>query len=557
MEVFSGLALVLGVAAIGGIAAKALRQPALIGYVLAGGLLSLFGVLKWEQMDFLVKTMGSLGVTLLLFLAGLELPLAELKRTGKASLLSGVLQIILSSAGGFALARILGFAWQDAIYVGLGLAFGSTILVVKLLSEKGDIQSLSGKLAVGILLVQDFVAIGLLVVLSGTGGGKMDPVNLVFLLLKAVLLIGVAVWLSERVAKISGLLGKSTELLFISSIGWCLAVAAVVSSPWFGFSAEIGGFIAGLALAGASEQGQIISRVRPLRDFFLTWYFVALGADIGWSQLAFVLPKGLALSAFVLVINPLILALLLGALGYKRRTFFVTGVTLSQISEFSLILANRAVYSGQASTEVLSVLTIVAVVTMTVSTYLISNVDRMYRKWGAKLAALFERKTALQQEVEEKLSGHVILFGHNRIGRVLLPVLRNQNEVVVVDFNPEVVEKLERENVRAIYGDMSDHELYERVDMQDSELVISTVPDVNDSLQFLSEIKSWNRKPTVVLTANDSETAERLYGKGADYVLVPHSLGGHWLAHVISHQGMGRAMFHKFAGERENGTGGK
>jgi voltage-gated potassium channel len=194
---------------------------------------------------------------------------------------------------------------------------------------------------------------------------------------------------------------------------------------------------------------------------------------------------------------------------------------------------------------------------MTASTYLIWNVDRIYRRWGVWLAARLERKTVLNQEIDEKLKGHVILFGHNRIGRVLLPVLQDLGQVVVVDFNPEVVERLEKGKVQAIYGDMADHELYERINMPQSELVISTVPDVNDGLQLLSEIRSWKQKPTVVLTASDSETAERLYKKGADYVLVPHTLGGHWLAQVLRRQGMEREVFHKFAGERVNEIGGK
>ena len=129
---------------------------------------------------------------------------------------------------------------------------------------------------------------------------------------------------------------------------------------------------------------------------------------------------------------------------------------------------------------------------------------------------------------------HIVLFGHNRIGGVVRPVLEKLGTVIVVDFNPEIVEKLTQSGVRVVYGDMSDHEMYDELGMKQARLVVSTVPDVNDSLRMLWEMKGWKRHPVVILTAVDESDATRLYGAGADYVLVPHSVGGEYVADLLS-----------------------
>jgi Kef-type K+ transport system membrane component KefB len=529
MDVFSVLALVMGVAAIGGVAAKAVKQPPLLGYVVAGAVLALTGGLAAPEVRGVVELMGKLGVTLLLFLAGLELPISELKRMGRVSLWTGMGQIIASSILGFGLAKLLGFSDVIGLYLGVALSFGSTIMVVKLLSEKRDLQSLSGKLAVSHLLVQDFVAIGMLVVMSGAAGGNFDVMKLGWVVVKGVVMVAIAVGISTKVmGKVLDYLGFSTELLFITSIGWCLVVAAIVASPAIGFSAEIGGLLAGLAMANAAEQAQIISRVRPLRDFFLTWFFVALGANLKLGELGGMGPAALVISAAVVVVNPLIMMTILGLLGYRKRTAFLASLAVSSISEFSLILV--AGVSGLSS-----LLTLVAIITMSVSSYLIWNDQKVYRKVSRYLRWLGSSgHVEKAEEVKLEMSGHGILFGHNRVGERVRPALEQLvPQVVVVDFNPEKVGELAQKGVKVVYGDMSDHELYGRLALDKAAIIISTVPDFHDNLLLLSSLAESKGKRLVIVTADNAVEAKELYKAGADYVLIPHFVGGNYLSFVL------------------------
>lgn len=550
--VFHSLALVLGLAAVGGILTRMLKQPAMMGYIAAGLILSAIGVTEVLEIGGMVEIMGQLGVTLLLFLAGMELPIPELKKMGRVALIAGLSQVAISSVLGYGVATAVGITGNTAVFTGIGMAFGSTILIVKLLSEKGDLQSLHGKIAIGYLLVQDFVAVGLLVMMAGFGNGEANPVQFGITALKGLMLIGLALWLSEAVmTRAMNYLSRSTELVFIGAIGWCLLVASAVSSPWVGFTVEIGGLLAGLSLAGAAEQGQIISRVKPLRDFFLTWFFVALGAGIHFGNLGNSLFQAVLISSFVLVVNPIIVMMILGRMGYRKRTMFLASFAVSQISEFSLIMLTGAVRYGQAKPEILSTMTLVAIITMIVSTYMIWYGDTLYKHihW---LPGLFEKKTKGKKDEEpRRLSGHIVLFGHNRVGKVLLPALLKLGvPVVVVDFNPEVVHALvardRNTDLEVMYGDMSDHELYERLALSDAKLIVSTVPDMRDSQHLLQEIRRFPHRPLTVMTAQDGYDAERLYTAGADYVLEPYSVGGEFLAHVFATQGVARDIFKEF-----------
>jgi Kef-type K+ transport system membrane component KefB len=540
--VFISLAGILGLAAAGGVVARLLRQPPLLGYVLAGIGISIFGGTGIEnpQMKVIIEVLGRFGITLLLFLAGLELPLSELKRMGKVSLVAGVGKIIITSAVGFGLARIMGFSGVEAMYLGVATSFASTILVVKLLSEKGDLQSLSGKIAVGYLLVQDFVIIGLMVVLSGWVDGTLTMRSFIEVIIKGGLMVTAAVWLSGKVmAGVLDYLAKSTELLFITSIGWCLVVAAIVASPILGFSVEIGGFLAGLTMANVAEQAQIISRVRPLRDFFLTWFFVALGANVVWTGMTALVVPAVILSLLVVVGGPVAVMMILGNLGYRKRTYFMASLAVAQISEFSLVMVTNAVRTGLVPERVLTLVTLVGILTMTCSTYLLWNSHWLYTKLAGFIGIWEKKKFLNHEEKTEKVNNHVILFGHNRVGSRILPALKKMGkDVVVVDFNPEIVEKLKEEGIGVIYGDMSDCELHDRLNLGKAAVVISTVPDANDGLQLLLSLAE-SKKPgrLVIMTANDVSEAEKLYKAGADYVLLPHSVGGEFLAHIIDHFG--------------------
>ncbi len=540
-EIFFNLAVVLSLAAVGGILARKLKLPALLGYVAAGIGLTWWSGGPHQEIRQLTEFMGRMGVTLLLFLAGLELPLPELKKTGRTAVAAGLGQILICGILGFFVTRFLGFDQVTSMFLGLALTFGSTIMVIKLLSEKGDLQSLYGKITISYLLVQDFVAVGLLVFLSERQV-SLDWIGIGRVILKGLVMVVAAIWLSENLmGRIFNYIARSTELVFIAAIGWCLMVAALVAAPVMGFSLEIGGFLAGLALASVPEQAQIISRVKPLRDFFLTWFFIALGSSISWGHMGGLIFPGIVMAIFVLVVNPAVVMLFLGRLGYTSRVLFMAGLAIGQLSEFSLILVANAVRVGYIRPEIMSLVTVVGVGTMAISTFLIWNSGHLYTKFK-KILTHLERKTGGEiTEEHSGLTGHIVLFGHNRVGSRIRPVLTKAGfDVVVVDFNPEVVEKLKKEKVKAVYGDMADHELYSRLGLHQAKMIISTVPDILDNLHLIKGLKTSEKegdaKHYLLMTAADEEDAARLYQAGADYVLLPMLVGGDYLAHIFEYR---------------------
>ncbi len=531
MPVFVGLAIIMAFAAAGGIVARILRQPLLLGYAVVGAILAVTGIARDPQIKQLLDFSGQMGVTLLLFLVGMELPISELKNVGKHALITGTIQILLTFVLGLVAIYLLGINTITGSFVALGLAFSSTVVVIKFLTERGDLASLHGKLTVGILLVQDFVAIGVLIFLSGTGSPLMTVI-------KGILLIFLSTWvLGKLLPKIIPWLAGSPEMLFVWALAWCLSVAAIVASPWVGFSPELGGFLAGLALANVSAHLQISSRIRPLRDFFLTLFFVSLGAGVtaigfngGWGI-------ALALSGFVLIIKPLIVMTILLAQGYIGRVALMTAISLAQVSEFSLLIAALAVRTNQAPPEILAIMGLVGLITMIASNYGIMWSNKIY-KFIAKFIPKRENKN-----LNKPTSGHIILFGHNRIGGILRPVLLSLGKpLVIVDFDPEVISRLNgsNENLEAIYGDISDDSIYDDLLLSKAEMIISTVSDCEDNLLLLEYLNKFKNKPLVIVIALSTIDAGLLYQKGADLVVVPHSMGGEYLANLFENRGLNR-----------------
>lgn len=540
MSVFTSLAVVMVVAAIGGVLAKLFKQPALVGYILAGIVLAYMGFGGLGQQKTTIELLGQMGVTLLLFLVGMELPISQLVSSARSSFIVGIGQILITTGLGYILARGLGFGSVTACYVGISLTFGSTVIVVQQLSAKRDLHSLYGRITVGYLLLQDFVAIGILTILSGLSPlGGINWVNMVWVVVKGLVMVGVAGVLAEKIVpKVLTKLAGSSEMLFVVAIAWCLGVAGLVSSRAIGFGVELGGFLAGLTLANAAQSLQIVARTRPLRDFFLMWFFVALGANIGLIGTMGLWWQALLLSAFVVVVSPVVVMVILSLLGYHRRVAFLASLAVAQVSEFSLIILTLAVKAGHIDAWVLSLVGIVAVVTMTISTYLITYAENIYKIVGRFIPIGRSRNRLGDQSGKKEWVDHVVLFGHNRTGSALKPVLEKlEMPLLVVDFDPQVVEKL---GEVGLYGDVADYDLYEEINLDRAALVISTVSDANDSLQLVDFLHKKKHRPMVIVTAVDNDEAKRLYAAGADYVLIPHAVGGEYLAHLISTHGLDR-----------------
>ncbi|MDP3955431.1 MAG: cation:proton antiporter [bacterium] len=513
------------------------KQPLIVAYILTGLILGGFGAARLasgETLDLLSK----FGIAFLLFMVGLELKISDLKQIGKVAIIAGLGQIIFTFLTGFLVSRFLGFALLQGAYISIALTFSSTVIVVKLLSEKNDLSSLYGKVAIGILLVQDFVAILVLMFLSGFSS-QIPQTFMPFLIifLKGLGLFLFAYFLTRRIIFfIFQSVARSQELLFLTAVAWCFLFASL--SQILGFSLEIGAFLAGVSLSSLPYHYQISSRVRPLRDLFITLFFVGMGMQLDLSKSINFAPI-LILSGFVLLGKPLVVLLLMSFSGFRKRTSFLTSISLAQISEFSLILAAMGFSLGHLSREDVTLITGVGIVTIIASSYLISQGHKIYQKLSS-LLSLIERGSAceVRSKLDQDLEKHTILVGCNRTGGDILEFLKKKGEpYLVLDFNPEVTKALEEEGIPCLFGDVSDDEILNQLNLEKAKLIISTVPSIEDNLILVSYAKQKNPKLIVLVTASYPEEEEDLYKVGADYVVLLQYIGGAHVAHLLLDHG--------------------
>lgn len=545
---FFELTAVLILAAGGGMLAKALRQPTILGYILVGVIVGPVGLLHLDNVEML-DALAEIGIASLLFLVGLDLRMEQVREYGKAALYTGLGQIVFTSIIGYAIVRLLGFAPLAALYVAVALTFSSTIIVVKLLGEKHALDTLYGRICVGFLLVQDFVALGFLILLSSLRPGmaslsELPVLDTVWAFGKGTLLLAICVFMGRKVLPpIMRWMAQSAEVMFLAALAWGMGVAALAASPRMGLSIEIGAFMAGVALSSSIERHHIVGRVKPLRDFFIVLFFVVLGSKMAISNIAAVAWPSVVLSLFVLIGNPLIVLSIMGFMGYRSRTSFLASVTVAQISEFSLILAALGLKLGHLDERAVTLVTVVGIVTIGVSSYMIIYAERLYG-WISRPLRFFER-----HHPSEKIDGrggrrgHVILIGCHRIGHNMLNALEASRDLLtVVDLDPEVVEKLRDRGIHAIYGDITDPEIEDAVGLAKAKTVISTVPDDHVAATIIERVRVENPKAKLLVTAQSEHEAIHYYRLGADYVILPHFMSGRHAAQILEKSDSGREL---------------
>lgn len=523
-----------------------LKQPSIIAYIITGLIIGPLGIFQIQHGD-IFSGLSDMGITLLLFMVGLDLDISQLKRIGKAAITVGVGQILFTCLAGYGILHLLGITGMTAIYIAIALAFSSTIIVVKLLSEKRDLQSLYGKLAIGIFLIQDVTAIFILIFMSSMTNNYDSPFSgfsvggqIILTLAKAFIIGVIIVWLSKYVfPKLIRSIEKSDELVLLFALAWSLGLASIFSFPIIGFNAAIGGFVAGLALANSGVQHQMSSRIKPIRDFFLIIFFIVLGSSLVISNISVVLVPALIISAFVLIAKPLIVMLILGYMGYKPRVSFMTGITVAQISEFSLILIALGLKAGHVSDTQVTLITLVGIFTIAVSSYGIIFSEKIFKFLHPILWIFDFHKTTKEQILDEAPpTNHIVLVGAHRLGSHILEAIHGRKkDTIIIDFNPDITHYYEKLGYTSICGDISDPYIQEVTNLRKAKLIISTVPDLSDNLAIFEFIKRNKKRIQSIVTAQDETDANLLYKHGADYVLVQHFIGGLHLADVIeAHQ---------------------
>ena len=542
-DILPQIAFAIVVAALLSVFAYRLRQPVILGYIIAGiivGETEGLGLVTTEQ----VEPIAELGLILLLFMIGLEIDLKKLRRAGAAIVSAGVGQFLVCVALGLGFFPLLGFGLGggelSAAYLAVSAALSSTTIVVKLLYDKGELDTNAGRITLGVLVFQDIWAILFLALQPELRDPSM--VTLLVSLAKGAGVVAFALAASRWVLPIIfRSIAKVPELMVLGALAWCFGIVLV--SGALGLSLEMGALIAGVALSTFPYNLDVIAKVVSLRDFFITLFFVTLGTKIPRPDGDAVL-LALATSGFLIVSRFLSLVPLLRLAGADNRLSVIPAINLAQISEFSLVICTLGLRMGHIDARVMAIVVLTLVLTSVVSTYAITYNHHLLAALRPLLERIGLRDPHAHGHPEDHTVARPIVFlGFARQASSLLEELLRErpdlaHEIAVIDFNPAVAEELRRRGVLAVYGDISHLDTLHHAHVPHARVVISTLADevlkgtTNDRL--LRQVKALAPEARVIVTADVIEQARELYAAGAAHVFVPRLAGARELAPVVT-----------------------
>ncbi|MDZ7680102.1 MAG: cation:proton antiporter family protein [Acidimicrobiales bacterium] len=511
-------------AGIGGVALL-LRQPLIVAYLAAGVLVGPTA-LGWVTAEDQINLLAHVGVSILLFLVGLKLDVRLIRTMGPVALATGLGQVTFTSVIGFLIALALGFGATEAIYIAVALTFSSTIIIIKLLSDKRELEELHGRIAVGFLIVQDLVVIIVMITLTavGTTGDDRVAMEILEVLAKGVgFLLAIIVLMRWVMPVVLDRIAVSQELMVLFAVGW--AIAAAATSDALGLSSEVGAFLAGVTLASTAYRETIGARLITLRDVLLLFFFIQVGSALEFSDIGDNIAPAVVFSVFVLIGNPMIVMMIMGAMGYRKRTGFQAGLTVAQISEFSLILAALGFSLGHIDSGIVGLITIVGLVTIGLSTYLILYSRQIFDRIG-HLLSIFERAHPSHGEgMDEQVQAiDVVLFGVGRFGgSILEQLVASGREVLAVDIDPEVLHRLRGRGIPATFGDLEEPELLASLPLGRARGVISTIPHLAANLLLIETLRRLGYTGTIAVTVHHDRDDEALSAVPGVTVLRPFS----------------------------------
>jgi Kef-type K+ transport system membrane component KefB len=548
MDFFTEISQIVVLAALICGVSRYFKQPIFVGYIITGVLAGPY-FLSFLTSPELIKGFSSFGIALLLFIVGMNLNPLVIKEVGKTSAIAGFSQVLVTTLVGAFIARFLGYTFSESLYIGIGLTFSSTIVIIKLLSDKGDLEKIQSKISIGILIFQDLIAFLILMGVSIFEGSNSTVVTLLnnipflntswgfaakFLTLMAFMYLAAKYF----VPKIALFFAKSQEFLFLFSLAWGMGIASLFHMA--GFSMEIGALAAGIALSTTPYNIEIASKMKPLRDFFLILFFISAGSQIQGGAFNF-WHVGI-FSLFVLILNPVILTSVLFLMGYTKRVAFYAGLTMSQISEFSIIVVGLGVKSGSVGESVLSMITSIGMLTIMISSYLIIYADSIYHLLR-KFLSRFERNN-VKKVVTSIANYDVVLFGYSRVGYDFCRIMNDLNfKSLIVDFDPETITKLRAKNYECRYGDAEDVDFLEELNFESVKMVVSTIPDYMTNALLIEHVRKINQSSIIMVVSHHLAEIKDLYKLGADYVIMPHFLGGKYASELLVKYGFDKEQF--------------
>lgn len=525
--------LIIGAMVLGGVAFL-FRQPLILAYIAAGILLGGAGFGLIHNQDYLYSVASQLGIAMLLFVVGLELSIKKMFEVRKVVTFGTLAKSLLMMIAGMFAAYFLGFTFMEGIYIGLSLAFASTLLVVKMIGEKSQIDTIAGRIMVGSLVFEDIlviVAISFLGVVAGvepTGvvkwfislpGVSLFPyIQNIALLVGAILLFVLAYLTNRFIARhLFRLFSPSVEMLFVTSLGF-LFISAFIAGE-LGFSTAIGAFIAGVIVANTDHYLDVLGRVKTLATFFALLFFATLGFKVSFNSFTSLLIPILVFTLIVVILKPIMIGIMVGLFGYDKRTSISVALHMSQISEFSLILITFGIQFKHVREELLTIIIFVLLFTFIISSYY-SNYSNAITNW---LQRRFKSLAPDQKQLAEAIAQEhatVVVYGVENIDDKLLKDIVSTGKAIVVDPDPVNVDYLRAAGIPCMLGQLGNEEVLEKLDIHHIKIVISTVDDYEENLFVTEHIRRVDPTTVFVAPAAKVKQALSLYEHGATYVLV-------------------------------------
>lgn len=525
--------------------ARLARQPLLLGYIAAGVAIGPLG-LGWIGDFQVIQQLAELGLAFLLFIVGLELDVKKLGQAGKTAVVTTSVQVLGSGALCWATALALGYRGLPAVYVGAALAFSSTMIVVKLLNDRSELDTEPGTITLGVLLLQDVAAIAVLAVqphLGSAGGveGAASPwVTIGVSLAKGLGLLLATLGISRFVLPwLFRWAAKSPEIVLLSAVSWCFLVC--YGAMQAELSVAMGALLAGASISTFPYTLEVVARIQTLRDFFSTLFFVSLGLLIT-KPTPLLLLATLVLTVAVVLSRLLTVLPTLRALGWDNRTGLISALHLSQASEFAVVIVLIGVSPerGHIDRELVSLIVMTLVVTSTLSSYLIGGSHALAQRFmrGSEKGVLADQHQRETRRHQRRHGTPLLLVGCFRVGSSLVrELLADGRQFAVVDFSPHIHEGLKALGVQATYGDVSQLDTLQHAGVSDAQTLVASIPDDflrgTDNLKLLQALRKLNPGARLIVTADSITRALELYKAGADFVLVPRVLSARRLREAI------------------------
>ena len=530
-----------------GLLAHFSRQPLILAYLIAGFFIGPFGT-GWVKSQESISIISELGLIFMLFMIGLEIDLKKIVRAGKVilfaaggQLLGGCLLGILFFMG---IGLSIGGGKFDALYLCVACALSSTVIIVKVLYEKRELDTLPGRVTLGVLVLQDIFAILFLAVQPSLANLQISVILLS--IGRVGVLVATALALSRYVLpRLFHQIARRPELILLGALAWCFLIGEIAEK--LHLSREMGSLVAGVSLSTFPYALDVTAKVTTLRDFFITLFFVALGMTIPIPGLS-VISLALLIAAFTVVSRVLTTFTPLYLMKQGLRASLLPAINLAQISEFSLVVIQTGVAANHITTETASAASFAFVVLAVLSTFVMGRSDQFTRLLIGQLKRIGIRDLDHRHEIEgEQEGGHgearrIVILGFFRAASALLSEIERQNQslleqITVVDFNPVVFQTLADRGLHVIYGDISNVDTLVHAGVGKAELIILSVPDSllkgANNEKLVRHVRALNPTARIVATADLLSDVNDLYAAGADYVTVTRLTDAHELFAVI------------------------